>query len=63
MASSIELRVPFLDHRMVEFAATIPNDLKIKKINKNLSLTSDLSSEVLDITKYILRMSFKKKNT
>ena len=60
MAGSIELRVPFLDHRMVEFAATIPNDLKIKQTGENLSLTSDISSEVLDKTKYILRKSFLK---
>jgi asparagine synthase (glutamine-hydrolysing) len=30
MASSIESRVPFLDHRLVEFASTIPNCLKIR---------------------------------
>ena len=30
MAASLEGRVPFLDHRMVEFAAKIPSDLKLK---------------------------------
>lgn len=30
MAASVELRVPFLDHRLVEFAATIPPNLKLK---------------------------------
>jgi asparagine synthase (glutamine-hydrolysing) len=30
MAASIELRVPFLDHRLVEYAATIPSRFKIK---------------------------------
>ena len=35
MATSVELRVPFLDHRFVEFAASIPSELKIKgKTNK-----------------------------
>ena len=60
MASSIELRVPFLDHRLVEFAATIPNKFKIHNITQKISLTSDLTSEVHDITKYILRKSHKK---
>jgi asparagine synthase (glutamine-hydrolysing) len=31
MATSVELRVPFLDYRLVEFAATIPSKHKIKK--------------------------------
>lgn len=30
MGSSLELRVPFLDYRLVEFAATIPSKYKIK---------------------------------
>ena len=30
MANSVELRVPFLDHRVVEYAATIPSDLKLR---------------------------------
>jgi asparagine synthase (glutamine-hydrolysing) len=30
MASSIESRVPFLDHTFVEFAATVPERLKIR---------------------------------
>jgi len=31
MAHSLEARVPLLDHRLVEFAATIPADLKLHK--------------------------------
>ena len=31
MANAIELRVPFLDHRMVEFASTLPTSLKLHK--------------------------------
>jgi len=30
MAASIESRVPFLDHTLVEFAASIPDGLKIR---------------------------------
>jgi asparagine synthase (glutamine-hydrolysing) len=30
MAHSVELRVPFLDHRVVEFAASIPSEMKIR---------------------------------
>ena len=30
MANSLELRVPFLDHKLVEFAAILPTELKLK---------------------------------
>ena len=30
MAHSLEVRVPFLDHELVEFAATVPGDLKVR---------------------------------
>jgi asparagine synthase (glutamine-hydrolysing) len=37
MAHSLELRVPFLDHKLVEFAVRLPVDLKIRRgINKYL---------------------------
>ena len=29
MATSIESRVPFLDHRLVEFVATLPDSMKL----------------------------------
>jgi asparagine synthase (glutamine-hydrolysing) len=31
MAASVELRVPFLDHVLMEFAASLPSDFKINK--------------------------------
>ena len=33
MAHSLEVRVPFLDHEFVEFCATIPSDLKVRRLN------------------------------
>jgi asparagine synthase (glutamine-hydrolysing) len=39
MAHSLEVRVPFLDHRVVEFCARIPSDLKVRRLT----------------TKYVLR--------
>jgi asparagine synthase (glutamine-hydrolysing) len=32
MAYSLEVRVPFLDHEFVEFAATIPGSLKVRRL-------------------------------
>lgn len=43
MAASIESRVPFLDHKLVEFTASLPEQLKLRGIT----------------TKYILRESMK----
>jgi asparagine synthase (glutamine-hydrolysing) len=34
MWHSLEVRVPFLDHKLVEFCATIPAEMKIKLLNK-----------------------------
>jgi asparagine synthase (glutamine-hydrolysing) len=31
MAHSLEVRVPFLDHHLVEFAATVPGRLKVRR--------------------------------
>jgi asparagine synthase (glutamine-hydrolysing) len=32
MATSLEVRVPFVDHRVVEFAAGLPADLKVRRL-------------------------------
>lgn len=66
MQASVEARVPFLDHNLIEFAYTkIPYELKLKWIDA-ISLThakrlkADDYSEVLDIPKYLLRkLSYK----
>jgi asparagine synthase (glutamine-hydrolysing) len=46
MAHSLETRVPFLDHRLVEFVATIPDNLKLRKSIRG------------KIGKYILKRAF-----
>ncbi|MBS7657492.1 asparagine synthase (glutamine-hydrolyzing) [Candidatus Bathyarchaeota archaeon] len=33
MANSLELRVPFLDHKLLEFAASLPSNYKVRGIN------------------------------
>lgn len=52
MAASLELRVPFLDHRMVEFATSLPNEYKIKNNKTKYILReyakSKISSEIIN---------------
>ncbi len=52
MAASIESRVPFLDHKLVEFAFSLPDKLKIKgfatKRALRLAFGSDIPREILD---------------
>ncbi|MCK9485513.1 MAG: asparagine synthase (glutamine-hydrolyzing) [Dehalococcoidia bacterium] len=63
MATAVEARVPFVDHRVVEFASTIPFDLKMRwrsplhRARAWLSY-SDRFRERDDITKYVLRQAF-----
>jgi len=51
MAHSLEARSPFLDHEFMEFAATIPSDLKVRgretKIILKRALTGLLPDEIL----------------
>jgi asparagine synthase (glutamine-hydrolysing) len=38
MAHSLEVRVPFLDHELLEYAASIPPDIKIRRFTKKYIL-------------------------
>ncbi len=63
MATSVEARVPFVDHRLVEFAFTIPLKYKLKWNSEKAKeeakvLMSDKISENYDTPKYILKKSF-----
>ena len=59
MAASVEARVPFVDHRLVEFAFTIPFKYKLKWIDERpKTLMSDKISENFDIPKYILKKAY-----
>lgn len=63
MAASVEGRVPFVDHRIVEFALTIPVKHKLKWISddqmaQSEPLLSDEISERFDIPKSILKKTF-----
>ena len=58
MGASVEGRVPFVDHELVEFAFKIPNSLKMKWISDTPSETLGVdSSEVYDTTKWILKQA------
>ncbi len=63
MAASVEARVPFVDHKLVEFAFSIPLKYKLKWNNEKAkqeskTLMSDKISENYDIPKYILKKSY-----
>jgi asparagine synthase (glutamine-hydrolysing) len=46
MANSIELRVPFLDHRVLEFAASLAPNLKLNGANTKFILKRALSQRI-----------------
>lgn len=46
MASSLESRAPYLDHRLVEFAASLPVEWKLKGLNKKYILKRALSARL-----------------
>ena len=60
MAASVEARVPFVDHQLVEFVSTIPSYYKLKwrsplHLFRALFMNSFQASERLDSSKAILR--------
>lgn len=56
MASSLEARVPFLDHRLVEFAFSIPSGLKLKGLSLKFlvkkSMRGLLTDEIINREKH-----------
>ena len=56
MASSIEARVPFLDHKLVEFAFSVPSNLKVKGLSLKYlvrqSMKGLLTDEIIDREKH-----------
>ena len=48
MASSLESRAPYLDHRLVEFAASLPIEWKLKGFNKKYILKRALAARLPD---------------
>lgn len=63
MATSVEARVPFVDHKLVEFVMSIPIQYKLKwkslldRIAGSV-YNSDQISEVYDIPKYLLKKTY-----
>lgn len=55
MAASLESRVPFLDHKVVEFAAGLPEHMKIRRFNGKYllrkAMQSRLPAEIINRTK------------
>jgi asparagine synthase (glutamine-hydrolysing) len=46
MANSVELRVPFLDHRVLEFAASLPASLKVHGFQTKYALKRAIATRV-----------------
>ena len=47
MAHGLEVRVPFLDHRLIKLFAQIPEDLKLNDFNEKFSIRSSIKPELL----------------
>jgi asparagine synthase (glutamine-hydrolysing) len=49
MANSIEGRYPFLDHRIIEFCASLPDDFKLKGLNEKYLLKRMMDGQLPDV--------------
>jgi len=58
MANSLETRAPILDYRVVEFAATLPSDMKIHEGEGKSILKTSLEGFLTDDTLYRKKMGF-----
>lgn len=58
MATSIELRVPFLDHRLVEYAARVPSHYKIHRGDTKFVLKQVLQGRLPDSVLQRKKMGF-----
>ena len=63
MAASVEGRVPFLDHKLVEYVSSIPDNYKLKWKSDNIKTQIEISladeiSENFDIPKFVLKEVF-----
>lgn len=61
MAASVEGRVPFVDHRLVEFAFSMPNHYKLKWNESKVLFESQLGDEMAEssnVPKYILKKTY-----
>jgi asparagine synthase (glutamine-hydrolysing) len=58
MATSIECRVPFLDHRLVELAAQIPQDIKMRGGELKYALKKSLAGVLPDEILYRSKRGF-----
>jgi asparagine synthase (glutamine-hydrolysing) len=46
MANSVELRVPFLDHKFLEFAASLPENMKVRRFTTKYLAKKALRTKV-----------------
>ena len=58
MAASIELRVPFLDYRLVEFAMSLPSSVKINKGSSKYILKNMIGDRLPDEIVHRKKMGF-----